>query len=121
MLVNNVELEDLDFMDADVAEKYEFACENVVKDMAEISNKKGLKDSQLIRLECESVFRFFDSVFGEGTHKKIFGDKVNLMVCIKAFEDVKNYQSDKDKEFADYAANLKSKYSPNRAQRRASK
>lgn len=121
MLVNGVELEDLDFMDANIVEKYEFACENVVKDMAEISNKKNLKNSEAIRLECESVFKFFNTVFGEGTDKKVFGDKVNLMVCIKAFEDVKNYQSDKDKEFAEYASKLKSKYSPNRAQRRASK
>lgn len=121
MLINGVELEDLDFMDADVAEKYEMACEAVVKDMDKISNKKDLKNSELIRFECESVFRFFNSVFGEGTDKKVFGEKVNLMTCIKAFEDVKNYQSNKDKEFADYAANLKSKYSPNRAQRRALK
>ena len=119
MLINGVELEDLDFMDADVAERYEFACENVVKDMAEISNKKNLRNSEAIRLECESVFKFFNTVFGEGTDKKVFGDKVNLMTCIEAFEEVKDYQSAKEKELSEYASKLKSKYSPNRAQRRA--
>ena len=53
-------------------------------------------------------------MFGEGTDKKIFGDKVNLLTCLKAFEELVEQVNAQKGEVEKIA----SKYSPNRAQRR---
>jgi len=114
MKINNVELEDIDILDADTAEKYEDSLEVV----AGIAKKvEGMKASQSIRTQCNTIFEFFNTLFGEGTDKKIFGDKVNLGTCMKAFEElvvtVNTQKEDIEK--------LVNKYSPNRAQKRAKK
>lgn len=90
MKINNVEIEDLDLMDAETAEKFE----NAVNSLQEKENKqnyegKGL--SEIIRSQCTLIFDFFDDVWGKGTDKLIFGNKVNYRTCEKAFKDVIDY------------------------------
>lgn len=111
MIINNVELEDLEIFDADVAEKYEKALETVVEKTKKLD---GLKTSAVIRKQCEYVFELFNTMFGEGTDVKVFGGKCNLMVCMKAFEELVNYCNEQKQEVEKMAA----KYSPNRIQRR---
>lgn len=112
--INDVELE-LDLMDADMAEKYEKVYRKMQKDVANIP--KNLSLAENIRKQCKLIFNFFDEVFGEGTSKKIFGNKTNLRECIKAVETLIDHVN-KDTEEASKIIN---KYSPNRVERRNSK
>ena len=113
MIINGVELEDLDIYDVEVAEKYEKVIENINKP----KKFDGLKDSVVIRKLCEEIFNVFNELFGEGSDKKVFGNKVNLLICIKAFEELILQVNEQKKEL-DKIAN---KYSPNRAARRSKK
>ena len=112
--INDVELE-LDLMDADMADKYEKAYRKMQKDVTNIPNNLSLAEN--IRKQCKLIFNFFDEVFGEGTSKKIFGNKTNLRECIKAVETLIDHVN-KDTEEASKIIN---KYSPNRVERRNSK
>lgn len=113
MIINGVELEDIDIYDLEVAEKYEKAieCLEVIKGKTNINGSEG------IRSICTAIFNVFNTVFGEGTDKKIFGNKVNLITCIKALEEFVMQINEQKKEIE----KLANKYSPNRAQRRAKK
>ena len=112
--INDVELE-LDLMDADMAEKYEKAYRKMQRDVVNIPKNLSLAES--IRKQCKLIFNFFDEVFGQGTSKKIFGNRTNLRECIKAVETLIDYVN-KD---AEEANNIINKYSPNRVERRNSK
>lgn len=114
--INGVELE-FDAYDADQIEKIE----EVSKKIDEIDIPEGSSWSQIIRLRCEGIFNFFDTVFGEGTAYKVFEGKANLTKCNliladfldQAGEQIKKTNEEMDKRF--------NKFSPNRAQRRAKK
>lgn len=114
MIVNNVELADLDLMDLEVAEKYEKALNDIQK-LGE--NVQGLSMVESIRTQCGAIFDVFNTMFGEGTDKKVFGDKVNLLTCIKAFEELVNQMNYNKAEIE----RITNKYSPNRAARRSKK
>lgn len=111
MIINGVELEDIDIYDLEVAENYEKALK-IVNESSSKDNSKSLSDG--IRFQCNLIFDFFNTVFGEGADKKIFGNKVNLMTCIKAFEEIVLKMNEQKKEIE----KLSNKYSPNRAARR---
>ncbi|MEG1256608.1 DUF6673 family protein [Clostridium sp.] len=114
MKINNVELEDIDILDLDVAEKWEKALEHV-EGVAKTT--EGMKVSEMIKTQCNAIFDVFNTLFGEGTDKKVFGDRVNLMSCLKAFEELVTHVSAKNAE----VERMASKYSPNRANRRNKK
>lgn len=114
MKINEVELQDIDVLDLEVAEKYEQSLEKV----EDVSKKlEGMKISESIRTQCNAIFDVFNTMFGEGTDKKVFGNKVNLLTCLKAFEELVTHVNSKNAEIE----KLANKYSPNRAQRRAKK
>lgn len=114
MLINNVELPDIDVSDALVMEHYEAAHEKVVNKMNNLT-VEGKRRSELIRIQCEAVFEFFEDVFGDGTAKKVFGDSVNLVTCINAYEAVVVAVNKLDNKIAEQ---FKSKFG-NRQQRRS--
>jgi hypothetical protein len=114
MKINNVELQDIDVLDLEVAEKWEKALEQV-EDIAKTI--EGMKVSESIRTQCNAIFDVFNTLFGEGTDKKVFGDKVNLLTCLKAFEELVTQINSQSTEVEKMA----SKYSPNRANRRNKK
>lgn len=114
MIVNGVELENLDIFDVEVAEKYESELKKVQEKSSE-TNGKSLSEG--IKIQCNCIFDFFNRMFGEGTDKKVFGDKVNLLTCIKAFEEVISQVNEQKKELD----KISNKYSPNRAIRRSKK
>jgi len=114
MKINNVELQDIDILDLEEAEKWEKALERV-EGIAK--TMEGMKISESIRTQCNAIFDVFNTIFGEGTDKKVFGDKVNLLTCLKAFEELVTHMSAKNSEVEKIA----SKYSSNRVQRRSKK
>lgn len=105
---------EIDFLDADEMERIEAALQTVERKNTR-EEYEGLTQSQLIRKQCGTIFDFFDEVFGDGAHKRIFKGKCNLRDALGAFEafvQAKNNSAGELKEIAD-------RYSPNRAQRRA--
>lgn len=114
MKINGVELEDLEIFDADVAERYEKVLDNVIKKSEDLS---GLKTSVVIRKQCALIFEVFNELFGEGTDVKVFGGRSNVIVCMKAFEELINYCNEQKQDIV----KLSDKYSPNRAKRRSKK
>lgn len=114
MVINGVELQDVDIFDLETAEKCDKAFDEVKK-KANIKEGTGL--TEIIRIQCNAVFECFNEIFGEGTDKKVFGNKTNLRVCLKAFEELVEYANEQKKEMD----NMYSKYSPNRASRRSKK
>lgn len=114
MIINGVELDDIDIYDFEVAEKYENAIEKLktVED-----DVVGKKNSEAIRIMCNKIFDVFNDLFGVGTDEKIFGEKVNLLICIRAIEELKEQVDAKGAE----AEKLINKYSPNRTKKPANK
>lgn len=113
MLINGVEL-DVDFTDADFIEKIEQAYKEVNEQTDKLQeNKNNLTPAEGIRQECKIVKDFFDYVFGDGTSKKIFGEKNSLKMCIEAFEDILEERNKQMKNFNEKV----SLYSPERLQR----
>lgn len=76
---------DFDVFDADTAEDYEQAVKDVQAAAAVKLENESL--ANLIRRQCNSVFEFFDTLFGTGFHKEIFGEKTNLIECTQAFAE----------------------------------
>ncbi|OOM71091.1 hypothetical protein CLPUN_50830 [Clostridium puniceum] len=115
MIINNVEIGELDIFDADSSEKYEKTIDKVIK---EAQDSKGLKLSAAIRKQCNAVFNCFNELFGEGADKKVFGDKVNLLICLKAFDELKNGISNQIEQSEIELDTIASKYTSNRAKRK---
>lgn len=113
MIINNVELPDIDVSDALVMENYEAAHDKVAEKMNNL-DVNGKRRSELIRIQCEAVFEFFEDVFGEGAAKKVFGESVNLTTCLNAYEAVVIEVNNLDKKVA---GQYKTKFG-NRQQRR---
>ena len=109
--INGVELGELDIYDLEVAEKYD----KELKKVDEVARTlEGMSVPEVIRTQCNAIFKFFNALFGEGTDKKIFGDKVNLVICLKSLDEfVTQVRNQKEK-----IEEISNKYSPNRAQRR---
>lgn len=105
---------ELDFLDADEMERVEAAL-NRVTERSKALTVDGLTQSQAIRNQCKVIFDFFDDVFGEGTHKRIFGTKCNLIQALNAFEA---FNVAKEASVKEVRA-VSDKYNANRAQRRA--
>lgn len=112
MKIKDIEI-DFNFLDADDVERFEKAAKKV-KDECVKHKNISMSYAETIRKECEVINNFFDETFGQGTSKKIFGEKCNLEDHIKAFEEIvmeKNRQQTGLK-------NTFERYQPNREQRR---
>ncbi len=115
MIINGVELEDIDIYDLEVAEKYDKVLENLKE--VEQNNNTSMNMVDIIKTQCNAIFNVFNTMFGEGTDKKVFGDRVNLLICMTAFEELVSQMNDKKAEME----KITNKYSPNRANRRTKK
>ncbi len=119
--VNGKEL-DYDIFDADKADAFENALNLVAQKMADLEKEsEGMTYAQVIRIQCEAVADCFDNLFGEGTAVKIFNGTVNLKIAMKAFEDLVMGVNKKKSEIEEMARKTRTKFSGNRAQRRAKK
>ena len=111
--IKGVEFE-FDFYDADEMERVEAALEKV-QNQTQVAELMGLTQSQVIRKQCGIIFNFFDEVFGEGAHQRIFKGKCNLVDALNSFDD---FIKAKESSVSEIKA-IRDKYNPNRAQRRA--
>ena len=111
MLINGVEL-DIDFTDADTLEKIENGCKIVYEEVEQLKNTT-LTPAEGIRQECKILKDFLDYVLGDGTSKKLFGEKNSLKDCLSAYEDIVNARTEQINEFQAKV----SKYSPDRLKR----
>ena len=115
--INEVELE-FDLMDADMAEKFEKGIKDLqAKEDIEKAKAKNYGMAESIRKQCNLVFNFFDALFGEGTAKKLFGDKTNYRICMEAIAQMMECAAEQTTELQ----KAMTKYSPNRATRRKTK
>lgn len=114
MIINGIELEDLNGLDYEIAQKVEKELEKTQGIQAKIAN---LKNSEGIKVICDTINEIFDNIFGEGTSEKVFKGKKDLLVSMKSFEELcMNYEASQN------AINdMFKKYSPNRASRRSKK
>lgn len=116
MNILGVELE-FDFFEADNVDKFESELKKVQEDIKEPTQYEGKSTGEQLKLQCGIVKKFFDTVFGDGTAKKIFGDKNNIKTCMEAFAMCVDASTEAQKELRA----LTNKYQPNRAERRAGK
>ena len=110
--INGVKL-DLDFMDADDAEKAETEILNATSIMDNV-NGEGIKDSEAIRKICSIVSICFDNIFGVGTGDQVLLGKKNLKIAMDA---IVGLVEEKQKQESGLMSKYQ-KYSPNRLERR---
>ena len=114
MIINGVELEDLNGLDYETAQKVEKEMEKAQGLGDKVAK---LKNSEGIKVICDTINDIFDNIFGKGTSDKVFNGKKNLIVSMKAFEEL----CTKYRESQNAMNDMLKKYSPNRAQRRSKK
>lgn len=121
MKIGNIDV-DFSFTDADDIEKFERAL-IVVKEKSAEYEKKQVKMSEALRVECNIIDEFFDTVFGEGISQKLFEGKKDLQKHMELFKDITEAKNEATKSFQDLYNNLevKTKYMPNRETRRYNK
>ena len=117
MVFRNIEV-DFDIYDADTAEVYEGAVQTVLESAVP---KEGESLADGIRRQCNTVFAFFDTLFGDGFHKELFGQRTNMMECLQAFKEFLELVSKQREQLTALAAEIQSTKTaaPNRAARRA--
>lgn len=103
-----------DFFDADQLELYERENKKVAEDIGDMGQYEGKSTADAIRMQCRIVGKFFDAVFGEGTAKKLFRGKANILEHMEAFGTVAQGANSARAEFEA----IEDKYAPNRAERR---
>ena len=75
---------EIDAVDLDFEKRLEECSQSMAEENEKIE-PDGLRSERIIKY-CTSVFRFFNGLFGEGTDKKMFGDKTNMRECDAAIE-----------------------------------
>lgn len=114
--INGVEFE-YDSFDADEVEKGLNEFEKVTRKLE--NPPKNLKTrAEFIRYTVKCVGDFFNTILGKDAAKKIFKDKANFKVAVKAFVEMKEEMVKQDIELKEYMENELGKYSPNRLERR---
>jgi hypothetical protein len=126
MKILDTEIE-FDFYDAEQMEKFEKHIDIASQELNNISVNK-IKQSEFIKKVCSIVEKCFNNIFGEEISLKIFKGKKNFHLCIKAFKDLVKARLEQEniveKEIDELQREMteaSTKYSPNRATRRAKK
>jgi len=125
MKILNKEIE-FSFTDADNIERLENSIEIAQEKMEKLNQND--KMSVIISSTYDIISECLDNIFGKGFSAEIFEGKKEFKNCIKAFSDLMQAKNEQDKELEDEIENLQksinlaeTKYSGNRATRRAKK
>lgn len=114
VVLNGTEIE-YDFTDADNWDAMKDAV-RVLEDYDSTHEYNPEDPADSIRHTCSGYNEFFDTVFGEGTSKKLFHGKNSLKEHKKAFEQIIDIAYGQMEDATDFSSTF-SKYSPERAQR----
>ena len=82
-----------------------------------MEQQKGGSDPEFIKGFCQMIFRFFDTVLGEGSAEEMFGGKLNLGVCEEVYVQFLEYVNAQAQEAAKARVERRErlgKYLPNR-------
>lgn len=121
MIINGVELPNLDAADADVMEHYESVIEKTTNEFLAVDTKNS-KRSEVIRKECQIIFTALNALFGEGTDRKVFGGKTNLLVCLDAYSELIEAVNQIDAQNAKkIRASADKRFNPNRSSKKNKK
>lgn len=86
---------DIDFTDADFLEKLESAQEQLDRESGEVA-KVG-KTSDIIREQFACFVHFFDTLFGEGTSRLMYGDRTSLELAMRSCEEFARFGTSEDR------------------------
>lgn len=115
--INGISLP-LDLSDADIMARYEDAFEEMKKD--ETTIPKDGRGSEWIRGYCQMYRNLYDRIFGEGTADRIFaGQPTSSEVYENVYDSFLTFVTAQTAGIAERRAAFLSKYTPNRAQKRA--
>lgn len=107
----------LDVQDAEVAENYEAAFAKMAEEEKALP-KEG-KHSEIIHAYCRMFRNLFCNLFGEGADIKIIGEKDNTRTATQAYESFLEFVSNQQNDIVATQNRVVTRFSPNRAQRRA--
>lgn len=113
MKINGVELKDINFFNAETADKLEEAMDKL-GELANKDNFKGLSLGDSIRKQYKITCDVFDTIYGFGTGERVIGKEADVKKCFNALEPL----VDQMKLAKNDMNRMTNKYSPNRAQRR---
>ncbi len=107
----------LDVQDVDTIERYEeaFAALSVEEKAIPKDGKKSVQ----IRAYCRMFRNLFNALFGEGTDVKMFGEKDNAREMTECYESFLQFVANQHAVLAEAQSRIVTRFSPNRAQRRA--
>ena len=94
-----------------------FLLTNTMEDESKAMPKDGMK-SVLIRHYCTMIRNFLDRIFGEGTSHKLV-EKESGIALTDCYESFLDFVASQNQLLSDKQNRITSRYSPNRAQRRA--
>ena len=115
--VNGLSLE-LDLDSYDNMKRYEDAFEQMAEE-EKLIPKDG-RQSERIRAYCQLFHRLYDRIFGEGTSEKIFsGIPESVKACDGIYLSFLKFVQEQMISSAQERAEWRTKYFPNREQRRA--
>ena len=116
--INGISLP-LDLSDADVMARYEAAFEAMKQDETDIP--RDGRASERIRGYCRMYRNLYDRIFGEGTAARIFdGLPTSSEVYENVYASFLDFVMGQTTEIANRRAAFLSRFTPNRAQKRAS-
>lgn len=90
-----------DFFDADFMERYETATRDMHNKATDARDRKYEKVADAFREQCAVAREYFDRIFGEGTSKELFGDKMNLRNHMEAIAELTECMAGAKKEIND--------------------
>lgn len=76
----------------------------------DLKYQEKLQQAETTVDQCNIYKEFFDKLIGEGTSKKIFGDKNNILQIIDAYQDVVNEAERVATKINEKSAKMKKKY-----------
>lgn len=114
--IGDVELE-IDMEDYDFQKKYEEAFHKMEAEEKEVQNAGMLSD--FTKRYCQMFYNLFDHIFGDGTSKKLFGEKYNSRMTEEVYEEFVSICGKQAEEAQKRRNKYANKYKPNQQKRRA--
>lgn len=105
---------DIDVLDVDYMERKEKYSKEFAEKLKTINTGSEVQD---VKLQCQYCHEMYDKVLGEGTSDKLFKGKLNIIACLKVFDELQEQEREQSVLLDEYA----NKFNPNRAARRAKK